>query len=63
MQQLTVRNVRHAELLEENCVIAPFAGILGERWTCLPAPPVDLLQKPNTEPIVGRGLIMHRPIR
>ena len=53
----------------------------GNRWTGLPAPPVDLLHKPcgeritarvvcshcgedldvhDTEPVVGRGLIMHR---
>jgi DNA-binding HxlR family transcriptional regulator len=157
-----LRNVKHAELLDENCAIARSAGILGERWvwvilrqafngarrfedfqrgiglarnvlserlnwlvdhgimerrpytehsarelneyrltakgralfpvyvalmqwgnqwTGLPAPPVDLLHKPcghrvvprvvcsecgedidarDTEPVVGRGLIMHR---
>jgi DNA-binding HxlR family transcriptional regulator len=56
----------------------------GNRWTDLPAPPVDLLHKPcgrrvdvrvvcsecgeeidihDTEPVVGRGLVMHRHAR
>lgn len=80
----TARELNEYRLTEKGRELFPIYAALmawGDRWTGLPAPPVDLLHKPcghrmtarvvcshcgedldarDTEPVVGRGLVMHR---
>lgn len=80
----TARDLNEYRLTAKGRALFPVYVALmnwGNRWTGLPAPPVDLLHKPcghrvgvrvvcsecgqdidvrDTEPVVGRGLIMHR---